>query len=399
MKRIPVNNLAIGNKIVKLDANWISSIHPDKAIIVKDKDTIKKLQKNGIKYVYIKEDIEENIAKEGLQNRYNMEILTEQDKSTSHIYVKNIHNNPKLYEYSIIMIKYVMNKIQEGKPLNKRIINDITDKILDITMENNRVLMNIAKLRRYVEYFYHHSLNASIYAVSLGTHYKLPMSELKTLAFSGLMLDIGKLFLPSQLIEKQGKLTMQEYEIVKKHSLLGYNYLKKQGYKENELKLVIEHHERSDGSGYPRGLKEKDISFHGKIGAVIDIFDAITSDRYYKEAASPNAALKEMFKMSGRVISKDVFEHFVSHVGIYPVGSLVMLNTKEIGLVYELNKKPIEPNIIVFFRGDGKKIPPLQINLSKKSFVKRKIIQALNSPMNKIPINIIAMVEKMYEKV
>ena len=398
MKKIPIDKLTIGNTIVKLDANWVNSIHYDKDITVKSNDTIKMLKKNGIKHVYIKEDIGESTLKELSKKQLYMNKLAEQDKSTSHIYVKNIYNNPKLYEYSIIMIKYVMSRIQEGKPLNKRIIDDVVDKILDITMENNRVLMNIIKLRQYVEYLYHHSLNSSIYAVSLGSHYRLPRAELKKLAFGGLMLDIGKLFLPSELIEKQGKLTAQEYEIVKKHTSMGYDYLKKQGYRDNELHLVIEHHERSDGSGYPKGLKENEISFHGKIGTVIDVFDAMTSNRCYKKAVTLNIALKEMFKMSGKLINKEVFGHFVSHIGIYPVGSLVILNTKEIGMVYELNKNPVEPNIIVFQRGDGRRIPPLQIDLSKKSFVKRKIIQALDLPMNKVPINIITMLEKMYEK-
>jgi hypothetical protein len=165
------------------------------------------------------------------------------------------------------------------------------------------------------------------------------------------------------------------------------------------LKLVLEPNERSDGTGYPKSLKDDQISVFGKIGAVVDMFDAITSDRVYKQAKNPNDAIKEMINLAGKTINKSVFEYFVSNIGIFPVGTLVLLNTNEIGVVCGQNKSPAEPMIIVFLRSDGKKIPPMILDLSKKSFAKRKIIKPVDFPINKMPKEVINIIDKMYEKV
>jgi len=132
----------------------------------------------------------------------------------------------------------------------------------------------------------------SIYAAAVGKLLNMNLRDLRALTFSGMVHDIGKLLIPPEILKQTRELTESEYDVVKKHPTLGAELLKRLNIDGNELKLVLEHHERCDGSGYPKGLKDEEISIYGKIGAVCDTFDAITSDRVYKDAKNPNDANK-----------------------------------------------------------------------------------------------------------
>jgi len=151
----------------------------------------------------------------------------------------------------------------------------------------------------------------------------------------------------------------------------GYDYLVKNGMDPSTLNIVIEHHERYDGSGYPYGLKDEEISLTGKIGAVVDIYDAITSDRVYHKGMEPPSAVKMMFKWTDHHINKKVFEFFVTNIGIYPVGSLVLLNTNEVAMVAKINHEPASPVVAVFKNPKGKTFRSICLTFREKALSKK----------------------------
>jgi putative nucleotidyltransferase with HDIG domain len=381
--------LKIGDYIKKIEASWITNPFFKNEFEVKTSEEIKKLKEHKIKYVHIlprKEKPKEIPDKEKIKNINVSEYYLELDK---------LDNSFDLYAKTVKILKNVMNDVRTGKLLNKDAISSISKKMLEITKYNKNLLSSVAKLKSYDEYTFEHSINVGIFASSLAKHIGLPEQEVEILTLSGILHDTGKMLVPSEILNKPGKLTDEEFKIMKSHVIKGYDYLLKQGFDKEPLKIVIEHHERYDGSGYPYGLSDKDISLHGKIGAVVDIYDAITSDRVYHKGMQAAKALKLMFNWSDSHIDKKVFEFFVTHIGIYPVGTLLMLNTNELALVGKYENNSLNPIVVIFINPKGKFITPFLVDLSKKSVVQRKVIGPVNPETVEIPEQATKMVEEM----
>jgi hypothetical protein len=158
----------------------------------------------------------------------------------------------------------------------------------------------------------------------------------------------------------------------------------------------MEHHERHDGSGYPQGLKDEQISIQGKIGAVVDIYDAITSDRVYHKGMAATSALKLMFQWADKHINKSVFEFFIKNIGIYPVGSLVIMATQELAMVGKINNgRPTDPVVVVFMGKNGERLPIKVVDLSKSGVDRQKIIGLINPENVSVPKEVYRYIDSM----
>ncbi|MBZ4644054.1 MAG: metal dependent phosphohydrolase [Deferribacteraceae bacterium] len=396
MKKIPVKDIKIGDKVLKLDAGWLDTPFLKHNFVVKDQKTIDKLIKSGVEYVYIEKRNETEKIKENEIIEQVIEAKKE-NLPKEYLELKDLKPSFELYKKSVEIVKNVMEDVRAGKMFDSSAVKILADKIADITVANKSLLTNIAKLKTYDDYTFQHSLNVATFASSLGKLLNLPVSEIKVLVNSGILHDIGKMLVPKEILNKPAKLTDEEFAIMKNHVTAGYEYLKKSGFTEDELKIVVEHHERADGSGYPRGLKDEDISIAGKIGAVVDIYDAITSDRVYHKGMYPSKAIKLMFSWTDKHINKKVFEFFVSNVGIYPAGTIVLLSTNELAIVGDVSKKPLEPVVVIFKSHTGQDIAPITYDLSKPTVLKKKIVGPVNPENIKIPDEVYTIIEKMNE--
>lgn len=398
MKKILVKDLKIGDRVLKLDESWLDTPFLRHNFIVKDQKTIDKLVKSGIEYVYIKDRLEEPQKPE---EKSLVEEIIEYKKENlpkEYLEIKYLEPSFELYEKSVNIVKKVMEDVRAGQLFDSSSVKILADKIADITVKNKSLLANIAKLKKYDDYTFQHSLNVAIFASSLGKLLNLPLSEIKVLVNSGILHDIGKMFVPKEILNKPAKLTDGEFSIMKSHVTAGYDFLKKHGFSEEELKIVIEHHERADGSGYPYGLKDEQISIAGKIGAVVDIYDAITSDRVYHKGMYPPNAIKLMFSWTDKHINKKVFEFFVSNIGIYPVGTVVLLSTNELAVVGNVSKKPTEPVVVIFKNYNGYDISPIIYDLSKPSTLKKRIVGPVNPENIKIPNEVYIAIEGLNQE-
>lgn len=226
-----------------------------------------------------------------------------------------------------------------AKVLRQMDIDAAMDIASDITEElstHGEISLNLVDLRTNSDYTYKHSVNVSVLAVLIGIGMGLKKPKLKELAAAGLLHDIGKLNVPHEILHKSGPLTEEEYELMKKHSEMGYAKIKDNISITSKTKMgVYMHHENMDGTGYPLGLMGEQIYEFARIIHVADVYDAITSKRAYKKAQSPNAAIEFLMNNVGNMFDAKCVKSFVTYIPIYPKGRNVILSDGSTAVVVE----------------------------------------------------------------
>ena len=255
----------------------------------------------------------------------------------------------RLYADALVHVKNFVDDVRRGTDIDYRKATPLVANFIESVFRNEAAAVTLFKLRGFDEYTYTHSINVSILAVLLGKHLGLDKPTLLKLGLAGMYHDVGKAKIPEGILNKPGKLTPGEFQTMKTHPLEGYNLMKGQEDLDPEiLRAVVEHHERHDGSGYPRGLRDEGIGRFSRIIAVVDVYDALTSRRVYKDAMAPAKALGMMYQLRDRDFTPNAIENFIRCVGVFPVGSFVRLSGGEFGIVAGTNAlRPTRPEIKV----------------------------------------------------
>lgn len=226
-------------------------------------------------------------------------------------------------------------------------IGSIADNILEELLAHKNVLINVVDIKSLDSYTYQHSVNVAVLSLVLGLQLQLNKFELYSLCLGAMIHDIGKVFVPKEIIQKYDKLTDKEYHIAMEHSLNGYEYLKGSSDITAPARIItLQHHERINGIGYPEGRKGADINKLAKIVAIADVYDALTSDRPHRRALSPNDALEYIMAGGGTLFDYDMVLAFSKAVVPYPEGTLVRLTTGDIAIIEENHPNfPLRPKI------------------------------------------------------
>lgn len=228
---------------------------------------------------------------------------------------------------------------------------------------NPDTMMLVKSIKDKGSYELGRAVDSSVLMITFGRFLQLPSERLELLGLAGLLMDIGKVKLPDPLLKKRDLLTAEEYELAKTHVTHSVELIRNaSGLPQGLEEIVLMHHERQDGSGYPRALRGSQISIDGAIAGLVDSFSAVTSVRWHAEQMSPSNALSLLFQQKGKLFHEALVEQFIQCIGIYPVGSAVELNTGEIGIVIAQNLvRRLQPRVMVVLDRDWKPMRVQQI--------------------------------------
>jgi len=255
---------------------------------------------------------------------------------------------------SRLLVQELLHDAKLGRSVNYPGARQAVTRMAESVIRNPDALMCFAQLKRKDEYTALHSLRVCILALAFGRQLGMPRDQLEVLGLGALLHDIGMVKVPEEILGKPEALTPAETELVKQHVAWGADMLyASRQIPSAAIEVVTGHHERYDGSGYLNGLRGEQIGDFGMIGAIVDHYDAITSDRVYQTAISAHSVLMQMYGWRNILFSAPLIEKFIQCLGIYPIGSVVQLNTGDIGVVAAINREQrLKPHVMLVYRAD-----------------------------------------------
>jgi HD-GYP domain-containing protein (c-di-GMP phosphodiesterase class II) len=278
----------------------------------------------------------------------------------------------KTYFNAVSFTQGVINKIKSGERVSIKKAKRVVENMVDMILEEEELLIGMTAIKDYDEYTYHHSVNVSILSVAMGQRIGLSRKALTDLGLVALFHDIGKMEVPSEILNKPTNFDENEWKIVRKHPFWGVRaILKLKGLDPTSIKTAIvafEHHLNYDMTGYPKISKPLVLDFYSRIVSLADQYDAMTSARVYsRNPMAPDKALSIMMERAGRELDPILFKFFINMIGVFPIGTLVLLDTKELGLVYGSNTMFLDrPRVLVIIDSSGNRVKGDVVDLTEK---------------------------------
>jgi HD-GYP domain-containing protein (c-di-GMP phosphodiesterase class II) len=271
----------------------------------------------------------------------------------------------KLHTEAHRIVHGVMNDVRLGKQITIEHVEHVVERIVDSIFRQQDALLPLTQLKNHDNYTFQHSVSVCALMATFGRALGLPRETVREVAIGGLLHDVGKATIPDFILNKPGKLTDAEFDQMKTHVVQSKIILEATpGISPIALAVVTQHHERFDGSGYPNKLKADEIEYYGQMSAIVDVYDAITSDRCYHTGMPPTEALRKMLEWSKFHFNPELIQVFIRSLGIYPTGSLVRLESGRLAVVDEQNlDKLTEPQVKIIFHTRGYYLKPELIDL------------------------------------
>ncbi len=266
-------------------------------------------------------------------------------------------------------VQQTLEQVRKTGDLDGKLLTAVVGSLTRSVERNPDAMMLLHRMRQKSSEEFYRAVDNSIHMITFGRFLQFPSERLELLGLAGLLLDIGKVNLPESIVQKKDKLTAEEYEVSKQHVAYSLKLIgEAHGLPHGLAEIVVQHHERLDGSGYPQGLAGNQITIDGAIAGLINTYCALISKRTYAEQISPSNALGMIYKLRGTLFHDALAEQLIQCIGIYPVGSTIELNTGEIGIVIAQNLvRRLQPKIMVILDHALKPIrPQLMLDLVKE---------------------------------
>ncbi|MDH5370551.1 MAG: HD-GYP domain-containing protein [Gammaproteobacteria bacterium] len=346
--KISVSDIKIGMYIDELDRPWIGSPFMFQGFLLSEAEHLEQLvqlcefvfvdpEKSTVSVsnnLHLLKSPESDISAKLFVDTV---IIAPQEMGSSDL-EKELLKAKKMHDQTRQYIRHVLKDIYHGVVPDIDKAKELVSELVTNIVNSPDMLVLLTQLKDRDEYTAIHSMNVCVLSIAFGRYLCLPLDKLRALGLAALLHDVGKMKVARHILQKPGKLSKEEMSLMKAHAFLGYELLKdEKGMTEEILAVIKDHHERIDGSGYPLGLKGEKLTSLTKIVSLVDVYDALTSDRVYKDAMTQTNALHQLYNMAKNNFEHEFIESFIKCIGIYPVGSIVEMNTGHVGVVVKLN--------------------------------------------------------------
>ncbi len=377
IKKIKIDRLRPGMFIHDLNCGWMRHPFISNSIKIRNEKTIEKIIDHGICEVYIDTDKGLDVTDAPTLKEVNQEIQTELHKVAEAIKLENgcrvpigreIVKAKEIKKEAKQTVQNIMEEVRFGKQIKTEKVEKVVGKMIDSIFRNKDALISLGRIKQADEYTYMHSMSVCVLMISFGKYLGFDQQQLKEVGIGAMLHDIGKMRVPQYLLQKRSLLSDGEFNTIKEHVEYSRVLLEQTGnIADTSILLAYQHHERVDGTGYPNNLKGDEISKYGQAAAIVDVYDAMTSKRCYQRKSQPTDVLRKLFEWSEFHYNKDLVQHFIRCVGIYPVGTLVRLESGLLGVILNTGEKSLlQPRIRTIYNTKKQRlITPRDIDLSK----------------------------------
>ncbi|MBR0566931.1 HD-GYP domain-containing protein [Azoarcus sp. L1K30] len=375
IKLIPVDRLLPGMYIHDLNCGWMEHNFVRNSFEVSDMATAEKVRALGTHEVYIDTDRGLDVANaptlEEAAHEVDEQIEAIVTTSTSPVAPASLADEVArarlLHREANVIVRNMMGDIRLGKQIELERIEPLVTQIVDSIFRQQDALLPLSLLKSHDEYTFQHSVSVCTLMTSFARALALPREIIHEIAIGALLHDVGKAKVPDAILNKPAKLTDAEFDKMKSHVVQSkVILLGTPGISDIALDVAAQHHERFDGTGYPNKLKGEQISLYGQMGAIVDVYDALTSNRCYHKGRPPTEALRKLLEWSKFHFKPDLVQAFIRTIGIYPSGSLVRLESGRLAVVQEQHTdKLMQPTVKVMFHTKGHYLTPEIVDLRR----------------------------------
>lgn len=402
--RVQTKDLKVGMFVHDVGRRWIGHPWPRKSKLITSENDIKQLKRYGIREVTvdlnrnrrpwteaveeIREDGHETIEELPAVENEPVELFEEPPELIP--IEDEIPRAREVYFTALETAREFIIAARAGRQVNVAKVRENIEELIDSAFRNRDAALALLKLKFYDEYIFTHSLNVAVLAIGMGFHMNLTRADILNLGMGAMLHDLGKTGVPLAILNKKGRLTDEEYNTIKDHPLIGARLLEKhQEVPPQTIDMTRHHHERIDGSGYPDGLSGDELNSMLTITSLSDVYDALSSDRIYHKGLLPHEALKTIFALRDKQFNRLWIERFVQCLGIYPAGTLIQLNSGEIGVVSSINRSMLlRPVIRPIFDRFGRRATDKDfLDLQDSKYLDRSIIGVLDPKELKLDLS------------
>lgn len=349
---MPAMALRPGMYIAELDRPWLETPFALQGFMVQDDDDVEYVAKHcNVVFVDPRRNASGQVLPKGFRDQKDP------------VSIKSELQRAKVdFQTATHAIESVFTQLQNGAGLNVEALQSAVNPLIDSVFRNRDAMAALIRMKDKGDYLFNHAVANAVWCAVLGRHLGLDKSELQQLALGASMMDVGMTRIPDDILSKPGPLDSHERKVIENHVRQGLKLIQKAGGASMPvMNMIACHHERFDGSGYPQGLKGKKIPKIARIGALVDCYDAMITPRPHAPARSSFAAIQELMELRDIHHQGPLIEQFVQTIGMFPTGSLIELNTGEVGIVIAQNpQRRLRPKLVVVLDPNKKRLPKMQ---------------------------------------
>jgi putative nucleotidyltransferase with HDIG domain len=375
VKKVHIDQLQAGMFVHDLNCGWMEHPFLTSKFPIRDQADIDKIRGLGVHELYIDTsrgiDVAEAIPRAEVQKDIGAQfeaIAREAEQPKPLVAREREFNHARqLHSEANRIVQDMVKDVRLGKQIEMEKLEPLVEDMVDSIFRSPDALLPLARLKDHDHYTFQHSVSVCALMIAFARGLELDRAIIKEIAMGALLHDVGKAKVPDEILNKPAKLTDAEFAKMKSHVVQSIIILQNTpGISQIMLDVAGQHHERHDGSGYPNGLKGNEISLYGKMGAIVDVYDALTSERVYKKGMPPTEALGKLLEWSSHHFDPEMVRLYIKSVGIYPTGSLVKLESGRLAIVLEQHKdRLMQPLVLAIFNSNGQHyVKPEVLNLA-----------------------------------